>query len=172
MTNPEFRPSAVATRLVVYGALPAIADGRGFPNDSIATPGRLLSAENRSAAGLTKPGRTFQFAALGADVFLDLSGSEAAAWFTGADFDSAIDIFDTALRRAYPDARQTDDRPLKDDPSMRARGYRVEFAHGRRAFVEVLYAMPSAKSEAQSFTAKVTAQQVQAGDGAGQRGMN
>ncbi|MGE0044806.1 MAG: hypothetical protein AB7J28_08750 [Hyphomonadaceae bacterium] len=155
--NGELGAGAVAARLIVEGALPAIAGGPAFAPESMITPGRLVTGEERANLGLERPGRTYLFAALGSGVFLDLSGPNASAWFIGGDFDSAVDVFDSVLRLAYPHARQTDDRALPD--SQRARAYRIDFGNGRRAFVELLYALPEATGELRTFTARATALQ-------------
>ena len=163
MTAADRRPSAVAARLIIGGALPAIAGSESFPSSVIGVSGRQMRDDERRAAGLEQPGRTFLFAAEGAEVMLDLSGANAAAWFSGADFDSAIDHFDSELHRAYPVARRTDDRAVADNPATRARAYRILFENGRRAVIELLYALPSATGAERSFTARATALQPPAG---------
>jgi hypothetical protein len=145
--------SELATRLIVEGALNAITEtvrGR-MPIEPV-----MLSDADAVRLGLPPGGSTLFYPVSGdSGVFFDVTDSRMAAWYSGADADRALALFDKSLRDAHREAKQVADAAHPDDSSMRLRAYDVKLGNGRMATIEVSYSKPGVKPP--KFSATVVA---------------
>lgn len=118
----------------------------------------VLSDAQRQDLGIEPgEGETLFYQLSKSGVFVDVTGSRATIWFSGADSDRALGAVDSMLKRAYPKAKQAKDEADARDTALRVRTYDVTVGNGKMATVEVSY--PAGK-QSQKFVAQVIAMHV------------
>lgn len=128
--------SQLATKLVVEGCLAHVAGDVQGKMPVIPIPLTMLE---RADIGLKQGGQTLFYPLSQTGVFLDLDGATATVWFTSDESDQALGALETAIKRAYPGAKQLKDEPHPTDARLRARSYQVELGNSRMALVQIEY---------------------------------
>jgi hypothetical protein len=145
--------SQLAIKLIVEGCLANVA-GRvqgKMPMDPVP-----LTPLQRADIGLPQGGNTVFYPAPPTGVFLDLAGTVATVWYNQADADRAADALDSAVKRAFPKAKQTKDAEHPNDPELRWRVYEIDFGNSRLALMEVEY--PARGKPPKKFLARILPQ--------------
>jgi hypothetical protein len=128
--------SQLATKLIVEGCLAHVAGDVQGKMPVVPIPLTMLE---RADIGLKQGGQTLFYPLPPTGVFLDLSGAAATVWFTSDASDQALGALETAMKRAYPSAKQLKDEPHPTDARLRARSYQVDLGNSRMALVQVEY---------------------------------
>jgi hypothetical protein len=145
--------SELAAKLVVDGCLAMVA---GKVQGKMPMEGVAVTELERSGLGLRPGGKTIFYALSESGVFLDLDHTTASVFFADFDFDRALPAIDSALKRAYPQAKQLKDTPHPRKKDFRYRSYEVDFGSGRLALVEL--ESPEASAKQRKFVARVLPQ--------------
>lgn len=145
--------SQLATKLLVEGCLANIA---GNVQGRMPVAPVALTHIERADIGLPEGGNTLFYPLATTGVFFDLEGPKATVWFTDADYDRALDLFEAAMKRAFPRTKQLKDVANPKEANVRFRAYEVDFGNSRLAVVEVDYAKRGAATK--RFAVRVTAQ--------------
>ncbi|MFT3728691.1 MAG: hypothetical protein QM759_12775 [Terricaulis sp.] len=145
--------SQVAAKLVVDGALANIA---GNVDGKMPMSGRPVTPLQRSDLGLADGGGTLFYQVGGSGVFLDMNGAVASIFFADADYDDALPTIETALKRAYPKAKQIKDGLHPRKEKFKYRAYEVDTGNGKLALVE--FDIPTSSAQQKRFEARVVAQ--------------
>ena len=130
----QISASELAAKLVVEGCLATVA---GTVQGKVPVEGMPVTELERADLGLSQGGKTAFYPLGQSGVFLDLSGTSASVFYSGQDFDRALPALDSALKRAYPNAKQTKDTPHPRKKDNRFRSYEIDFGNGKLAVVEV-----------------------------------
>ncbi|MFZ2031991.1 MAG: hypothetical protein WAU68_16890 [Vitreimonas sp.] len=144
--------SELAAKLVVDGCLAIIA---GNVQGKMPMEGEAVTDLERAELGLRQGGRTVFYPLRESGVFLDLNSTTGSVFFADHDFDRAMPAIDSALKRAYPQAKQLKDSPHPRKKNFRFRSYEVDFGNGRLALVEL--DSPEASAKRRKFVARVFA---------------
>jgi hypothetical protein len=148
----------LAGKLIVDGALANMAGTAQKPD----VQGVKLDEGRRAKLGLQPGGTTLYYEVVEkSGVFVDLTGATTSVWFRNADGRDALMSFETMLKRAFPDAKQVEDKASLKEEGTRLRSYDVPLPGERVAVVEVAYAAPGAPPR--SFFARINAYAI--GDG-------
>ncbi|MBS0385760.1 MAG: hypothetical protein JSS00_10485 [Proteobacteria bacterium] len=142
--------SELAAKLVVDGCLAIAA---GTVQGRLPIEGMAVTELERAELGLPQGGKTVFYPLRESGVFLDLSGAGASVFFADHDFDRALPALDSALKRAYPSAKQSKDSPHPRKKNHRFRTYEVDFGNGKLALIEV--DAPEAAARRRKFVARV-----------------
>jgi hypothetical protein len=144
--------SQLAAKLIVHGALANMAGTAQQPD----VRGVKLDEGRREKLGLAPGGTTLYYEVLEkSGVFVDLSGSTTTIWFRDADGRDGLLSFETMLKRAFPDAKQVDDKANPADETTRLRTYDVLLRPDLVAVVDVAY--PAPRAVPRSFFARINA---------------
>jgi hypothetical protein len=149
----EMTHSQLATKLIVEGCL---GNASGKIDGKMPMQPVTLSPTERESIGLSPGGATLFYPLLPTGVFIDLAGVKATVWYTDADADQALGVFEAAMKRAYPKVKQLRDEASPADPFVRVRSYQVEFGQSRFALVKAGYPTPGARQK--RFLAEVSRQ--------------
>jgi len=149
----RIKHSELATQLVIEGAL-GVFGGKELKGQLPVTP-HVLSDREAQDVGLPPGGTVLYYPIDSKGVFFDMVGSRAIVWYSGADADRALSLFDSELKRAYPSAKQLVDTAHPDASEMRIRAYDVKLADGMMATVEVSYSKQGVSPP--KFSAQVVA---------------
>jgi hypothetical protein len=114
-----------------------------------------LTELERADIKLKQGGQTVFYPLPPAGVFLDMDGPIASVWFTGPESSGGLSVFEAALKRAHPRARQLKDNPHPRAAAMRVRSWEVDAGAGKLAYVEADYPAPGKPAEL--FLVRVTA---------------
>lgn len=148
----------LAAKLIVDGALANMAGTAQKPD----VRGVKLDEGRREKLGLTPGGTTLYYEVLEkSGVFVDLSGATTSVWFRDADGRDALMSFETMLKRAFPGAKQVDDKANPADETTRLRTYDVTLRPDMVAVVDIAYPAPGAVPR--SFFARINAYAPRAG---------
>jgi len=147
-------PAQLTARLAVEFCVPAIT---GSIKGVAPVEGRLLTADERVSLGLTVAGATMVYPIGDDAVLLDMAEASSTLWFNRADCVEAPALVDAALRAAFPAIDVIADIPNPQDPTMRARGYKVELGSGRVCNMDMGYPMAEAQGESRMFVLRVNA---------------
>lgn len=148
----------VAAKLIVDGALANMAGSAQKPD----VQGVKLDEGRRAKLGLAPGGTTLYYEIVEkSGVFVDLAGSTTSIWFRDAEGYDALPTFEAMLHRAFPEARQVDDKANPADETTRLRTYDVPLAADRVAVVDVAYAPQG--YQARSFFARINAYAIRDG---------
>jgi hypothetical protein len=139
MADVKFTHAQLAAKLIVEGSLDKIA-GRAkekFPVQSVP-----LNDEQRASFGREPGGTTLFYPVDSNGVFIDFHGAATTVWYGDADASEALKLLEKALKKAYPKARQKEDKPHTEHKDTRQRSYDVPLGEGRAAVVDVAYPAP------------------------------
>jgi hypothetical protein len=143
----------LAAKLVVEGALDQMA---GKAQGKFPVVAVTIDEGRRAKLGCKPGGTTLYYEILEkSGVFLDLTGSTTTVWFRDADGRDALQSFEVLLKRAYPEAKQVEDKPGAADETTRQRSYDVPIGGGRVAVVDIVY--PAEGTVPRSFFARIQA---------------
>lgn len=148
----ELTLSELATKLAIEGCI-AHVSGRVQGKMPIA-PAPLTELE-RADIKLRQGGHTLYYPLPPTGVFFDMDGAIASVWFTGAESAKGLAVFEAALKRAHPKARQLKDGAHPRAAAMRVRSWEVDLGGGKVALVEADYPAPNKPPEL--FLVRVTA---------------
>ncbi len=149
-----FTHAQLAAKLVTEFCLPAI---NNKVQGALPMKGHVLEEADRKAAlgaqalPWEKGGFTVVYPIDRHGVYLDMGGAVSRVFFTGADCDRGLQLLETSLKAAYPQAKQTEDKARPETKGMRARAYRIELDPARLASVEVAYPAPGAQGADRKF---------------------
>ena len=138
---------------IVEGCIAMVS---GAPKAPLPMEGMPLSELERADLGLAQGGRTAFYPLKESGVFLDLNRSTCSVFFADYDFDCALPAVETAVKRAYPQAKQIKDGPHPRLKDYRFRAYEIDLGGGKVALLEL--DAPEAKASKRKFVARVDAQ--------------
>lgn len=141
MAPAGYSHSQLATKLIVEGCLAHIA---GNVQGKMPIEPIILTELERADAGLPQRGHTLFYPLAVSGVFFDMAGTQATVWFTDGDYDKAPEVFETAMKRAYPRAKQLKESAHPHDADVRVRSYEVELGASRLALVDMEFAQRGA----------------------------
>jgi hypothetical protein len=145
------KQSEIAAKLVVEAAVGVIA---GNVRGQLGIAPVVLSERQCLEMGLP-PGSNTMFYPVGdSGVFFDIDEARMTIWYEGADAPRGLAAVETALKRAYPQAKQAKDEPDDREEGLRVRSYDVRFDNGRLATVDIGY--PQAGARDPKFVTQVT----------------
>ncbi|HYD89704.1 MAG TPA: hypothetical protein VEA80_19640 [Vitreimonas sp.] len=134
--------SELASRIVVEGAL-TVLQGKN-PRGQLPVKPEVLTDREAQDLGMP-PGGTVLCYPLGqTPVFFDMAGSRMVVWYSGADADRAVDVFDKTLKQSYPGNKMVIDAEHPQESDLRVRAYDVKLGEGMMATIEVSYSKPNA----------------------------
>lgn len=145
--------SQIAAAIVVDGALAHVA---GNVKGQMPIEGMEVTMLQRADLGLAQGGKTFFYPVDSSGVFFDMNGAVASVFFADADYDEALPTIETAMKRAFPKAKQIKDSAHPRKEKFRYRAYEVDAGNGRLALVE--FDVPTAAAPQKRFEARVIAQ--------------
>lgn len=141
--------SELAARIVIEGALTALKGQT--PRGQLPVKPEVLTDDEAQRMGLP-PGGTVLCYPLGqTPVFFDMEASRMSVWYSGADADRALEVFDKALKQAYPVAKLVIDAEHPQESDLRVRAYDVKLDDGLMTTIEVSY--PRANAHKPKFSA-------------------
>jgi len=146
----QMKHSELAAKLVVDGCLAVVA---GKVQGKMPMEGVQVTELERNELGLRQGGQTIFYPLNESGVFLDLNRTTGSVFFADFDFDRAMPAIETALKRAYPQAKQLKDTPHPRKKNFRFRSYEVDFGNGRLALVEL--DSPEATAKNRKFVARI-----------------
>lgn len=138
----QIKHSELATRLIVEGAIGMF---RGDISGQLPVKPEVLSDREAQDLGLPPDGTTLYYPLGEKGVYFDSAGSRMVAWYSGADAERAPAVFETELKRRYPEAKQVIDADHPTASDMRMRAYDVKIGEGLLATIEVSYSKPGAR---------------------------
>jgi hypothetical protein len=141
MAQRPLTHSEMAAKLVVEGSLDKIA---GKAKDKFPIEGVRLNDDQRRRFGREPGGSTIFYPIDPNGVYIDFHGAATTVWFTDADSSEALKLFEKALKKSYPKAKQREDKPHPTDQWTRQRSYDVPLGGDRAAVVDVAYPAPEA----------------------------
>jgi hypothetical protein len=154
VTQSTLTRAEVLSALVIDGALGMAS---GTVQGKAPVEGVLLSPEEREKLGVPKDRMVLFYPAEADGVFFEMDGATATVYFRGGECGSALAVFERALKRAYPAAKQIDDTANALSANLRSRGYEIDFGNGKLAAIDIAY--PTAGKNGQQFAVRVFAQQ-------------
>ena len=146
--------AALLSALVIDGALATVG---GTVRGKAPVEPVVLSPEEHQRIGVPADRLVLFYPAEDDGVFFDVGGSTATIYFRGGDCGSALQVFEQALKRAYPSAKQLDDAVNALSPEMRSRAYEVDLGQNKLAVVDVAYPAPG--KSGRQFAVRVFAHQ-------------
>ncbi|MFT3728690.1 MAG: hypothetical protein QM759_12770 [Terricaulis sp.] len=142
--------SEIAAKLVVEAAVGAIA---GTVRGQLGIAPVVLSERQCAELGLPPGSNTMFYPVDDSGVFFDVDDARMTIWYSGPDAQRGLNAVETALKRAYPQAKQAKDEPDTREPSLRVRSYDVRFNNGRLATIDIGY--PPTGGRVDKFVAQV-----------------
>ncbi|MGQ0533579.1 MAG: hypothetical protein ACT4OF_12950 [Caulobacteraceae bacterium] len=155
MNKAAASPAELTATLVLEGAVAIVA---GTVQGKAPVEPIVVQPDERAKLGLPKGGVTLFYPAGEDGVFFDMAGSTATVWYYGGDCDKALKVFEAALMRAHPKARQISDEENPLNKEMRSRAYQIELGNSRVAVLDVGYVKPGARPKKPQFAVRVFAQ--------------
>jgi len=134
--------SELAARIVVEGAL-TVLQGK-TPSGQLPVKPEVLTDKEAQDLGLPPGGTVLCYPMAQTPVFFDMAGPRMVVWYSGADADRAVDVFDKTLKRSYPDNKMVIDAEHPQQSDLRVRAYDVKLGDGMMATVEVSYSKAGA----------------------------
>lgn len=149
----KMKHSEAVAKIAVDGI---VAGFGGTVKGELGLKPRVLSPLERTDLGVAaEVGDVLFYPIDDGGVFMHAHGAFHTIWFAAADCDVAITALHNAVKRAYPNAKQSVDAPHATEPGFQHRSYDVQLPNGRLAVVEAIY--PAGRVDNPKFMVRVTA---------------